>query len=169
MAQETTAVEAPAAEGWVELTCAFCQGKGQDPFGLLSVLSTCGGELRLDRETALRIAGGFGGGMGRLGEVCGAVTGAFMVVGLKHGKTKAEDQESREEAYSLVQEFAEAFKSRNGSIVCRELLGYDISTPEGRNLAREKGVFATLCPGLVHDAVEIIEQMDVTRKEKYAG
>ena len=134
-----------------------------------AVLSTYGPQFGLDHETALKISGAFGGGMGCMGETCGAVTGAFMLIGLKYGKTRAEDEQTKEKAYSLVREFVGKFKSRNGSIVCRELLGYDISTPEGRNLAREKGVFATLCPGLVHDAVEIIEQMDVTRKEKYAG
>jgi C_GCAxxG_C_C family probable redox protein len=124
-----------------------------------AVLSTCGPELGLDRETALKVAGGLGGGMGRLGEVCGAVTGAFMVIGLKYGKTRPEDDEAKERAYGLVTEFADRFKSRNGSILCRELLGCDISTPESRAAAKEKDLFATLCPKLVQDAMEIVEQM----------
>jgi C_GCAxxG_C_C family probable redox protein len=97
--------------------------------------------------------------MGRLGETCGAVTGAFMVIGLKHGRTRAEDEETAEIAYGLVQEFADKFKARNGSIACRELLGQDISTPEGVELAREKGLFATRCPRFVRDAAEIVEQV----------
>jgi C_GCAxxG_C_C family probable redox protein len=103
--------------------------------------------------------------MGRLGEVCGAVTGAFMVIGLKHGKSRLEDDnnETREKAYALVYEFADRFHACNGSILCRELLGCDISTPEGRAQAREKGLFNDLCPKLVGDAVEILEQMGIVK------
>jgi C_GCAxxG_C_C family probable redox protein len=103
--------------------------------------------------------------MGRLGEVCGAVTGAFMVIGLKHGKSRLEDDnnETREKAYALVHEFADRFRACNGSILCRELLGCDISTPEGRAQAREKGLFNDLCPKLVGDAVEILEQMGIVK------
>ncbi len=124
-----------------------------------AMLSTYGPELGLDRETALRVATAFGGGMGRMGATCGAVTGAFMVIGLKYGRTRVEDEETKEKAYSLVREFADRFESRNGSIVCTELLGYDIGTPEERELAREQGLFATLCPRLVRDAAEIIERI----------
>ncbi|MBC7265220.1 MAG: C_GCAxxG_C_C family protein [Chloroflexi bacterium] len=127
-----------------------------------AVLSTYAPRFGLDREMALRIAGAFGGGMGRLGEVCGAVTGAFMLIGLKYGKIRAEDDQARETAYALVREFADRFTSRNGSIRCKELLGYDISTPEGLALAREREVFTTVCPKLVRDAAEIIGQMLAT-------
>ena len=94
-----------------------------------------------------------------MGETCGAVTGAFMVIGLKYGNSKAEDNPSKEKAYSLVREFADRFQSRNGTIGCRELLGCELSTPEGRALAREKNLFATICPKLVQDAAKIIEQI----------
>lgn len=128
-----------------------------------SVIATCGPELGLDRESALRVAGGFGGGMGRLGEVCGAVTGAFMVIGLKHGKSSPEDDvnETKEKAYALVYEFGNRFRACNGSILCRELLGCDPGTPEGSAQAREKGLFSDLCPKLVQSAVAILEQMDI--------
>ena len=124
-----------------------------------AVLSTYGTHFGLDREIALRVSGAFGGGMGRMGETCGAVTGAFMVIGLKYGKTIVGDEESKEKAYRLVNEFVEKFKSRNGSIVCRELLGCDLSTPEGRRLVKEKKLVTTLCPKFVQDAAEIIEQI----------
>ncbi|MFX0163142.1 MAG: C-GCAxxG-C-C family protein [Candidatus Hodarchaeota archaeon] len=123
-----------------------------------ALLSTYGVEFGLDRETALKVSGAFGGGMGRMGETCGAVTGAFMVIGLKYGNTRVDDRQAKEKTYSLVKEFVDKFKSRNGSIVCRELLGCDISTPEGMEIAKEKNLFATLCPKLVSDAAEIIEQ-----------
>ena len=124
-----------------------------------ALFSTYSPQFGLDRETALKVAGAFGGGMGHMGEICGAVTGAFMVIGLKHGGTIAEDEQSEEKTYSLVNEFVNRFKSRNGSIVCRELLGCDISTPEGLNTAREKKLFTTLCPKYVRDAAETIEQI----------
>ena len=123
-----------------------------------AVLSTYGPTLGLDRKTALRVSGAFGGGMGRMGQTCGAVTGAFMVIGLKYGKTRAEDNQTRDKAYSLVREFVDRFKSRNGSIVCKELLGCDMSTPEGRKLSEEKKLVASVCPKFVQDACEIIEQ-----------
>ncbi|MBN1977195.1 MAG: C_GCAxxG_C_C family protein [Anaerolineae bacterium] len=126
-----------------------------------SVIATCGPELGLDRESALRVAGMFGGGMGHLGNVCGAVTGAFMAIGLKYSKVQDGENEKRDRGYALVQQFAEEFAARNGLIVCKELLGYDLSTPEGSAQAREKGLFVDLCPRLVQSAVEILEHMEV--------
>jgi C_GCAxxG_C_C family probable redox protein len=124
-----------------------------------ALLSTYGAQFGLNREMALKVSGAFGGGMGRMGETCGVVTGAFMVIGLKYGKTRFEDEQTKEKVYSLVKELVDKFKSRNGSIICRELLGCDISTPEGMKLAKEKNLFTTLCPKLVQDAAEIIEQI----------
>lgn len=124
-----------------------------------AVLSAYGERFGLDHEMALKVSGAFGGGMGHLGETCGAVTGAFMLIGLKYGKTRAEDEQRREKAHSLVKEFAREFKSRNGSITCRELLGCDISTSEGMKLAEENELFITRCPKFVRDAAEIIEQI----------
>jgi C_GCAxxG_C_C family probable redox protein len=124
-----------------------------------ALLSIYGPEYGLDREMALKVSGAFGGGMGHIGETCGAVTGAFMIIGLKYGKTRVEDEQTREKAHSLVKEFVQEFKSRNGSIICRELIDCDISTPEGLKLAEEKGLFSTRCPEFVRDAAEIIEQI----------
>jgi C_GCAxxG_C_C family probable redox protein len=101
--------------------------------------------LGLDRDAAFKIASGFGGGMGRMAETCGAVTGAFMVLGLRFGSPKA-DREAKEAAYTRVREFAERFKAAHGSLVCRELLGCDLSTPEGAVLAQEKKLSSTVCP-----------------------
>jgi C_GCAxxG_C_C family probable redox protein len=94
-----------------------------------------------------------------MGETCGAVTGAFMVIGLKYGKARDEDDGARDRTYELVGEFVARFKDRHGSIVCRELLGCDLSNPEGLTTAREKGLFETLCPHLVRDAAEILEEI----------
>jgi C_GCAxxG_C_C family probable redox protein len=115
--------------------------------------------LGLDRECAFRVAGAFGGGMGRMGETCGAVTGAFMVIGLKYGKVKAKDEEARDRTYEMVREFVPRFQSRHGSIRCKELLGYDLSNPQEGEAAKKKGLFGTLCPQLVRDAAEILEEI----------
>ena len=124
-----------------------------------AVLSAYSAQLGLDRDTALKIADGFGGGMARMGETCGAVTGAFMVIGLKHGRTSVDDEKAHETTYHLVNEFVRRFKSRNKSVVCRELLGCDISTPDGLQRARQQDLFATVCPAYVRDAAEIIEEI----------
>ncbi len=113
----------------------------------------------LDRETALKISGAFGGGMARMGSVCGAVTGAYMVIGHKYGKSKVGDDEAREKTYKMVRKFNERFNAANGSTICKELLGLDLSVPEEADQAKAKGLFKSLCPGLVKNAVEILEEM----------
>ena len=124
-----------------------------------ALVSTYGTRFGLNREIALRGCSTLGGGMGRMGETCGGVTGALMVIGLRYGKTEVQDKQEKEMTYGLVKEFVDRFKSRNGSIVCRELLGCDISTPEGLKIAKDKNLIATLCPKFVQDAAEIMEQI----------
>ena len=111
-----------------------------------------------DEETALKIAAGFGGGMGRMAGTCGAVTGAMMVLGLRFG-SRTPDREAKERVYAKIREFANRFKARNSSLVCRDLLGCDISTPEGYEAAKEKQLVSTTCPKFVRDAAEILEEM----------
>lgn len=124
-----------------------------------AVFSTYSGELGLDPVLALRIAGSFGGGMGLIGETCGAVTGAIMLIGLKYGKVRVDDTAAKEKTYALVQEYKRQFVELNGSVRCKELLGYDISIPEEMNTAGEKNLFKTLCPKLVKDSAEIVEKL----------
>jgi len=133
-----------------------------------AVLSSYGPGLGLERELALRVAGAFGGGMG-MGRTCGAVTGALMVIGLRRSKTTAGDDESKEACRALADEFIAQFEARNGSITCQELLDYDISIPEESDLAKEEGLFDTLCPKLVRDAAEILEQIGSAKGEERAG
>ena len=123
-----------------------------------AVFSALAPGLGLDEGTALRIATPFGGGMGRLGEVCGAVTGAFMAIGLREGDPEA-NRAAKERAYEAVRRFSERFITLHGSIRCRELLGCDIGTEEGMAEAKEKGLFTTLCAELVRDAVKIVEEL----------
>jgi C_GCAxxG_C_C family probable redox protein len=123
-----------------------------------AIVAAYGPTVGVDRDTALKIASGFGGGMGRLAETCGAVTGGFMVLGLKYGSA-ASDREAKEAVYTRVREFAERFKARHGSLLCRDLLGCDLNTPEGLALAQEKKLSSTVCPPYVETAARILEEM----------
>jgi C_GCAxxG_C_C family probable redox protein len=109
--------------------------------------------------TAFRLAQGFGGGMARLAETCGAVTGAIMVVGLKHGRTRPEDEAAKERTYVLVHELVRRFRGRHGALDCRDLLGCDIGTSEGRKIAADAKLHDDLCPLLIASAVEILEDI----------
>lgn len=124
-----------------------------------SVFSVLAPELGLDREIALKVATSFGGGIAHMDEVCGAVTGALMVLGLKHGMFKDEDIEAKEKTYELCQEFAAKFKSKHGSIKCTELIGYNLSIPEDYEKAKEEDVFNEVCTKFVRDAVETLEAL----------
>jgi C_GCAxxG_C_C family probable redox protein len=123
-----------------------------------AVLSAYAEHFGLDEETAMKISSGFGGGMGRMADTCGAVTGACMVLGLKYGKNSP-DREAKEGIYARITDFAERFKERNRSLACRDLLDCDISTPEGLQQAREAEMFSKTCPKFVRDACEILEEM----------
>ena len=92
-----------------------------------AVVAAWAEDMGLDMHTAMRISCGFGGGIGRLREVCGSVSGAVMVLGLKHGYADGRDQQAKGEMYKLIQAFVSRFKEENGfdSIVCRELLGLE--------------------------------------------
>jgi len=124
-----------------------------------SVLSAYSEQFGLKKELALRIACGFGGGIGRTGRTCGAVTGAVMVIGLKHGQADLNDEESRQETYKLVKEFIDKFAALHGSVECRELIGYDLSDPDEFESARASSVRERKCRGFVHDAARILEDV----------
>ncbi|MBU8921965.1 MAG: C-GCAxxG-C-C family protein [Bacteroidales bacterium] len=115
----------------------------------------------LDKETALKIASSFGGGMGGMGGVCGAVTGAFMVLGLHFGRTEAGQTEIREKNYALVKEFARRFREKHGSLECNQLLGVDISTPEGYDSVHANREYFEKCLSFVRSASEILEDLIV--------
>ncbi len=124
-----------------------------------ALLSTYGPEFGLDHEIAIKITDAFSGGMGRMGETCGAVTGAFMVIGLKYGEGITGDAPVNKNTHRLVNEFVKRFIARNGSIVCKELIDCDISNPEVLNSQKTRNIFKTVCPKYVRDAAEIIEEL----------
>jgi C_GCAxxG_C_C family probable redox protein len=124
-----------------------------------ALLAVYGVELGLKREIALKIATAFGGGMGRMGETCGAVTGAFMIIGLKHG-TVIPNQKERQEVYRLVERFVERFKASNkyNSILCNELLGFDISSKKELDNNNHR-IIKERCPEYIRNAAQIIEEI----------
>ena len=124
-----------------------------------AVLAAFCQELNLDKNTALKIADSFGGGMGRLGLTCGAVTGALLVIGLKYGRIAADDQKAKQKTTQLVRNFIKRFEERNATAVCRELLGCDISTEEGFKYAKEHNLINTRCPDFVACAVGILDEI----------
>lgn len=123
-----------------------------------AVFSIYAEQWGVDRDIALKISDAFGAGMAT-GRTCGAVTGAFMVLGLKYGRIKADDDETKQKMRALTREFTAKFIKRNDSIECKKLLGYDITIPEELAAAEEKGLFHTLCPELIEDAVNILNPM----------
>ncbi len=127
-----------------------------------SVLGAYCERLGLDEATAMKIGCAFSGGMGRMGLTCGVVTGAIAVIGLRYAAGDPLNKDAKEHTLARVREFAEQFKARNhGHLDCRDLLGCDLSTPEGQAEAKEKGLHKTICTQLVRDAAEILERLGV--------
>lgn len=124
-----------------------------------AVFVACSAKYGLPRETALRVAQAFGGGMGRTGNVCGAVTGALMVIGFHRAALDPKDSASKLEAHRLAQKFLAAFAAQHSSILCRELLGADMSTPDGLKRVQEQNLHATVCGPLVQSACALIESI----------
>ena len=121
-----------------------------------SVLLSFNEDVNLERNIALRIALGFGGGMA-MAETCGAVTGAYMVLGMKAQFGEKSIQEIKAETKAAVRRFNELFIAKHGSLKCKRLLGVDISTSKGSAVANEKKLFDSVCKGLVGSAAEILE------------
>ncbi len=124
-----------------------------------SVLGAFAESYGLNRAEALRVAAAFGGGISRTGQICGAASGAIMVLGLAEASLDPADKATKQRLYALGQEFLAHFQSRFGAITCPVLLGVDLTTPEGLQQARDQGLFKSICPGLVSGAVEILEEL----------
>ena len=124
----------------------------------MAVLATYCEQFGLDKNLAYKVSSGFGGGM-HLDQTCGAVTGAFMVLGLKFGRTRADDIEAKMKVAKLTNEFAKKFKVRHNSIRCTDLIGCNISTLQGFEEAKKKDLFKQLCPKYVVSAAEILDEM----------
>lgn len=132
-----------------------------------SVFAAFCDETGMELETALKISSSFGGGMGRLREVCGAVSGMFMVAGMLYGYSNPLDKTAKAEHYKLIQSLAMKFKIENNSIICRELLKLVINSdgpvPEDRT---ENYYKKRPCKELVKYAAEILDEYILNKNVK---
>ena len=125
-----------------------------------SIFSTYAPRFGVSREHSLKIASAFGGGIVRMRNVCGAVTGAFMAIGLKYGKiVDGEEESPNDKSYEVGREFIDKFTSINDTIICKDLLGCDISTTEGKQYAEDNNLIETVCMKAVQTSAEILEEL----------
>lgn len=122
------------------VVCSFCEDEG------------------VDIETADRMGEGFGGGL-KLAETCGAVTGAYMAISLQMTNKISDSVEVKSKTTESVRDFASKFKAINGSLLCKDLLGCDITTDEGRKVAIDNNLFGTKCVEMVKSAAKIVESL----------
>ncbi len=124
------------------VVCAYC-----DLFGM-------------DSETAMRVSEAFGGGMGRLRLTCGAVSGMFMLAGLKYSKAVPKDLETRALVYGKAREMASAFKEKHGTVICAELLGKNLPKDNGAAPTKRDGNFYKKrpCVECIEDCARIAEE-----------
>jgi len=123
-----------------------------------AVFSTLAEPMGLDRTLALKIASPFGGGIGRTGETCGAVSGALMALGLQMGFSEPSPL-AKEQVYALAREFMHRFQGQYGALSCKALIGIDLNSPEGLQKAREQDIFKTRCSQFIAGAVKIAEEL----------
>lgn len=114
--------------------------------------------LQLDPSLALRLATGFGAGIGREGEICGAVSGAILAISLRHGRGEGDDKARTEETYTRTRELVARFKERHGSVLCRELIHCDLRTADGQRYFKENDLLHKTCVGCVQTATELVGQ-----------
>jgi C_GCAxxG_C_C family probable redox protein len=124
-----------------------------------SILASFAARYSLQQDLAFRIGEPFGAGTSCTSDMCGAVTGAIMVLGLQYGSAHSDDVAARSDTYQRVHELIQRFKVSHGSIQCTDLLGYNLSDPQQLQSVREKGLFMQLCPILVRDAAQILIEM----------
>lgn len=124
-----------------------------------SVFAAFSDRYGMDRETALKISASFGGGMGRMREVCGTVSGMALVCGLETGSTDGRDIDAKKYNYEVMRELADRFRENNGTIICRELLGLDRAPQSARPEERTADYYKKRpCKRLVQEAAEILTQ-----------
>jgi C_GCAxxG_C_C family probable redox protein len=124
-----------------------------------SVFSAFAGDIGLDEKIATKIGCGFGAGISRTDNICGAVSGGVMVIGLKYGKAEPGDDAATEKTRGLARQFIREFTKKHGSVNCTELLGYNLSNKDEYDAAATANLFRTKCPEYVRDAADILERI----------
>jgi len=118
-----------------------------------SVLTAFSDAFSVDKNTALMISCGFGAGMGRLQETCGAVTGAYMAMGLHVGTRIMDNRDRKEKTYSMIRDFDREFYNIYGTSRCYELLKVDLKTREGQKAFHDRRLNEDVCEKCIADAV----------------
>ncbi|MFH1569457.1 MAG: C-GCAxxG-C-C family protein [Gemmatimonadota bacterium] len=126
-----------------------------------AVLLAAAGTLGVGCECMAKAAAGLGGGLGRTGEACGALTGGVMCIGLAMDHETPGTPEEKEALYAVVRRFVERFERENGARCCRDLLGVDLSTPEGRAESRQKDHHNTVCAAIVERAARAVVELSL--------
>ena len=124
-----------------------------------SVVSQFAQELNIDSVAALKVSCGLGSGMGRTGNMCGAVTGGMLVLGLKYGMSEPDSTDDKDKTYDKVASLLNKIEGIYGSANCTELMGVDIGTPAGQQEAKEKGLSEKICAKVVEDVTRILEDL----------
>lgn len=124
-----------------------------------AVLTAYSDDLNLDKDLAMSISSGFGGGMGRLQETCGAVTGAFMVLGLYNSNRFTDNQDNKAKTYSMIQKFSQKFQTIHGSIHCSSLLNCDLKTNEGQAYLKENKLVEKVCEKCISTSIGLLEEL----------
>jgi C_GCAxxG_C_C family probable redox protein len=124
-----------------------------------SIIKTYANEIGYSENELIHLAFPFGGGCGLQGYICGALSGAAMILGAKYGKEYQGMEEYRDRLYGITQELFEQFKRKQGTILCKELIHYDLSKAEELLEARRIGIFRTKCPEFVYQTAEILEKI----------
>ena len=122
------------------------------------VLGHAANKIGMKSEDALKISSAFGGGMW-CGRTCGCVSGALMALGMKYGYSEPNMTEQKNLIIAKRAEFEQKFAAEHGSVVCREILGYDLSKPEEMDQVMEKNLFFTICTKAVCSACKILDEM----------
>lgn len=124
-----------------------------------SVVNAYAEQLNVDNEFAMSVSCGFGGGMGRLQETCGAVTGSFMVLGIYNCKKFNDNKERKSNTYAMIQRFSHKFKAIHGVTDCRTLMNCDLNTEEGLRYVAENNIHEKVCEKCIKDAVKIVDEL----------
>jgi C_GCAxxG_C_C family probable redox protein len=123
-------------------------------------------EMNINNEFALSVSCGFGGGMGRLQETCGAVTGSFMALGVYNFSKYSDNRERKEKTYAMIQKFSRKFKSVHGVMDCKTLMGCDLNTEEGQKYVAEHQLHEKVCERCIADAINLVDELIAVEREE---
>ena len=122
-----------------------------------AVLTAYTDHLKFDKDLAMSISSGFGGGIGKLQETCGVVTGSFMALGIYNSKKYSDNKEGRDKTNLMIQEFSVDFKSLHGTMDCKSLLSCDFKTEEGEAYFKDNNLKKNVCEKCMADSIRIVE------------